>query len=125
IGETDDSELYLVMEYLVGTPLSTELARGPLPLARGVDIMEQMGAALSRAHDLGVVHRDLKSYNILPTTRGGRKDFVKILDFGLAALAHDPRLAPKGAVFGTPEYMSPEQARGEQAGRPADLSPLG
>ncbi len=125
IGETDDGELYLVMEYLVGTPLSAELARGPLPLARGVDIMEQMGAALSRAHDLGVVHRDLKSDNILLTTRGGRKDFVKILDFGLAALAHDPRLAPKGAVFGTPEYMSPEQARGEQAGPHSDLYALG
>src|SRR6185436_5627362 len=125
IGETDDSELYLVMEYLIGTPLSTELARGPLPLSRGVDILEQMGAALSRAHDLGVVHRDLKSDNILLTARGGRKDFVKILDFGLAALAHDPRLAPKGAVFGTPEYMSPEQARGEQAGPQSDLYALG
>jgi eukaryotic-like serine/threonine-protein kinase len=125
IGETDDGELYLVMEYLVGTPLSTELARGPLPLARGVDILEQMGAALTRAHDLGVVHRDLKSDNILLTQRGGRKDFVKILDFGLAALAHDPRLAPKGAVFGTPEYMSPEQARGEQAGPHSDLYALG
>src|SRR6187549_1720748 len=125
IGETDDSELYLVMEYLVGTPLSSELARGPLPLNRGVDILEQMGAALSRAHDLGVVHRDLKSDNILLTQRGGRKDFVKILDFGLAALAHDPRLAPKGAVFGTPEYMSPEQARGEQAGPHSDLYALG
>jgi serine/threonine-protein kinase len=125
IGETDDSELYLVMEYLVGTPLSAELARGPLPLSRAVDILEQMGAALSRAHDLGVVHRDLKSDNILLTARGGRKDFVKILDFGLAALAHDPRLAPKGAVFGTPEYMSPEQARGEQAGPQSDLYALG
>jgi serine/threonine-protein kinase len=125
IGETDDGELYLVMEYLVGTPLSTELARGPLPIHRGVDILEQMGAALSRAHDLGVVHRDLKSDNILLTQRGGRKDFVKILDFGLAALAHDPRLAPKGAVFGTPEYMSPEQARGEQAGPHSDLYALG
>jgi hypothetical protein len=125
IGETDDGELYLVMEYLVGTPLSTELARGPIPLARAVDVLEQMGAALSRAHDLGVVHRDLKSDNILLTARGGRKDFVKILDFGLAALAHDPRLAPKGAVFGTPEYMSPEQARGEQAGPQSDLYALG
>jgi eukaryotic-like serine/threonine-protein kinase len=125
IGETDDGELYLVMEYLVGTPLSSELARGPLALTRGVDILEQMGAALSRAHDLGVVHRDLKSDNILLTARGGRKDFVKILDFGLAALAHDPRLAPKGAVFGTPEYMSPEQARGEQAGPQSDLYALG
>jgi serine/threonine-protein kinase len=125
IGETDDGELYLVMEYLIGTALSTELARGPLPISRSVDILEQMGAALARAHDLGVVHRDLKSDNILLTSRGGRKDFVKILDFGLAGLAHDPRLAPKGAVFGTPEYMSPEQARGEQAGPQSDLYALG
>ncbi|MEO8906200.1 MAG: protein kinase [Polyangiaceae bacterium] len=125
IGETDEGELYLVMEYLVGVALSAELAHGPMPLNRGVDILEQMGAALSRAHDLGVVHRDLKSDNILLTHRGGRKDFVKILDFGLAALAHDPRLAPKGAVFGTPEYMSPEQARGEQAGPHSDLYALG
>jgi len=125
IGETEDSELYLVMEYLVGTPLSAELARGPMPIARAVDILEQMCAALARAHDLGVVHRDLKSDNILLTQRGGRKDFVKILDFGLAAIARDPRLAPKGAVFGTPEYMSPEQARGEEATPQADLYALG
>src|SRR6188768_999042 len=125
IGETDEGALYLVMEFLIGTPLSNELAKGPMPLHRAVDIIEQMTAALSRAHDLGVVHRDLKSDNILLTARGGRPDFVKILDFGLAALAHDPRLAPKGAVFGTPEYMSPEQARGEQAGPPSDLYALG
>src|ERR1700758_3790309 len=125
IGETEEGELYLVMEYLVGTSLSSELARGPMPLARGVDVLEQMCAALARAHDLGVVHRDLKSDNILLSTRGGRKDFVKILDFGLAHLAMDPRLAPKGAVFGTPEYMSPEQARGEEANAQSDLYALG
>jgi serine/threonine-protein kinase len=125
IGETEEGELYLVMEYLVGTSLSSELAKGPMTLARAVDILEQMCAALARAHDLGVVHRDLKSDNILLSTRGGRKDFVKILDFGLAHLAMDPRLAPKGAVFGTPEYMSPEQARGEEAGPPSDLYALG
>jgi serine/threonine-protein kinase len=125
IGETEDGELYLVMELIVGTALSTEVAKGPMPIARGVDILEQMCAALARAHDLGVVHRDLKSDNILLTVRGGRKDFVKILDFGLAALARDPRLAPKGAVFGTPEYMSPEQARGEDAGPQSDLYALG
>jgi serine/threonine-protein kinase len=125
IGETEDGELYLVMEYLVGTALATELSRGPMPLSRGVDILEQMCAALARAHDLGVVHRDLKSDNILLTVRGGRKDFVKILDFGLAGLARDPRLAPKGAVFGTPEYMSPEQARGEDAGPQSDLYAMG
>jgi len=125
IGETEEGELYLVMEYLVGVPLSAELAKGPMPIARAVDILEQMCAALARAHDLGVVHRDLKSDNITLTQRGGRKDFVKILDFGLAALARDPRLAPKGAVFGTPEYMSPEQARGEDAVAASDLYALG
>ncbi|MDP3273777.1 MAG: protein kinase [Deltaproteobacteria bacterium] len=125
IGETEEGELYLVMEFLVGSPLSTDISKGPFPIARAVDILEQMAAALGRAHDLGVVHRDLKSDNIHLTNRGGRKDFVKILDFGLAALARDPRLAPKGAVFGTPEYMAPEQARGEDAIPQSDLYALG
>ncbi len=125
VGETEDGELYLVMEYLVGESLSTEVCRGPMDIARAVDVLEQMCAALARAHDLGVVHRDLKSDNIMLLVRGGRKDFVKILDFGLAALTRDPRLAPKGAVFGTPEYMSPEQARGEDATASSDLYALG
>ncbi len=125
VGETEDGELYLVMEYLVGSSLSSEIAKGPMPLARATDVLEQMCAALARAHDLGVVHRDLKSDNIMLTAKGGRRDFVKILDFGLAALARDPRLAPKGAVFGTPEYMSPEQARGEDAMPVSDLYALG
>ena len=123
VGETEDGELYLVMEYLIGDSLSSQISQGPMPISRAVDILEQMTAALARAHDLGVVHRDLKSDNIMITARGGRKDFVKILDFGLAALTRDPRLAPKGAVFGTPEYMSPEQARGEDAS--SDLYALG
>ena len=125
VGETEEGELYLVMEYLIGDSLSSQISKGPMPIARAVDILEQMTAALARAHDLGVVHRDLKSDNIMITARGGRKDFVKILDFGLAALARDPRLAPKGAVFGTPEYMSPEQARGEDAASSSDLYALG
>jgi eukaryotic-like serine/threonine-protein kinase len=125
VGETEESELYLVMEYLTGSSLSHECAKGQMPLTRAVDILEQMCAALARAHDLGVIHRDLKSDNIMLTTKGGRRDFVKILDFGLAALARDPRLAPKGAVFGTPEYMSPEQARGEDATAQSDLYALG
>lgn len=125
VGETDQGELYLVMEYLMGTALSTAIAKGQMPITRAVDILEQMCAALARAHDLGVVHRDLKSDNIMLTVRGGRQDFVKILDFGLAALTRDPRLAPKGAVFGTPEYMSPEQARGEDAVASSDLYALG
>src|SRR5258708_10032694 len=113
------------MESPVGTPLSAEISRGPMPIQRGVDILEQMCAALARAHALGVIHRDLKSDNILLMNRGGRRDFVKILDFGLAHLAMDPRLAPKGAVFGTPEYMAPEQARGEEASAQSDLYALG
>ncbi len=125
VGETEEGELYLVMELLVGSALSAEIAKGPMPITRAVDIIEQMCAALSRAHDLGVIHRDLKSDNIMLTVRGGRRDFVKILDFGLAALARDPRLAPKGAVFGTPEYMSPEQARGDDATASSDLYALG
>ncbi len=125
VGETDEGELYLVMEYLVGTALSAECSAGPMAMARAVDILEQMCAALARAHDLGVIHRDLKSDNIMLTVRGGRKDFVKILDFGLAALARDARLAPKGAVFGTPEYMAPEQARGEDATASCDLYAMG
>jgi serine/threonine-protein kinase len=125
VGETEDGELYLVMEYLIGDSLSSQISQGPMPITRAVDILEQMTAALARAHDLGVVHRDLKSDNIMLTSRGGRKDFVKILDFGLAALTRDPRLAPKGAVFGTPEYMSPEQARGEDAVSASDLYSLG
>jgi len=125
VGETEEGELYLVMEYLVGTSLSAEIGKGPMPIPRAVDILEQMCAALARAHDLGVIHRDLKSDNIMLTVRGGRSDFVKILDFGLAHLTRDPRLAPKGAVFGTPEYMSPEQARGEDAIASSDLYALG
>jgi serine/threonine-protein kinase len=125
VGETEEGDLYLVMEYLLGSALSAEIAKGPMPITRAVDVLEQMCAALARAHDLGVVHRDLKSDNIMLTVRGGRQDFVKILDFGLAALARDPRLAPKGAVFGTPEYMAPEQARGEDAQATSDLYALG
>lgn len=125
VGETEEGELYLVMEYLVGTALSAECAKGQMPVERAVDVIEQMCAALARAHDLGVVHRDLKSDNIMLTVQGGRRDFVKILDFGLAALTRDARLAPKGAVFGTPEYMAPEQARGEDATASCDLYALG
>jgi serine/threonine-protein kinase len=125
VGETEEGELYLVMEYLVGTALSAECGKGPMPIERAVDVIEQMCAALARAHDLGVVHRDLKSDNIMLTVQGGRRDFVKILDFGLAALTRDARLAPKGAIFGTPEYMAPEQARGEDATALCDLYALG
>ncbi|MBN2529155.1 MAG: protein kinase [Deltaproteobacteria bacterium] len=124
-GETEDGLAYLVMELLVGDALSNLIARGPMPLDDTLDIMEQATAALARAHDLGVVHRDIKPDNIHLINRAGRKNFVKVIDFGLARLSQDGRLAAKGAVFGTPEYMSPEQARGEDATPLSDLYSLG
>jgi eukaryotic-like serine/threonine-protein kinase len=124
-GETEDGLAYLVMELLVGEGLSVHIARGPMDLAVSLDILEQATAALARAHDLGVVHRDLKPDNIYLISKEGRKNFVKVIDFGLARLARDGRLAAKGAVFGTPEYMSPEQARGEDATPCSDLYSIG
>jgi serine/threonine-protein kinase len=124
-GETEDGLAYLVMELLVGEGLSVHIARGPMDLGVSLDILEQTTAALARAHDLGVVHRDLKPDNIYLINKEGRKNFVKVIDFGLARLARDGRLAAKGAVFGTPEYMSPEQARGEDATPSSDLYSIG
>ncbi|MCP4601031.1 MAG: protein kinase [Proteobacteria bacterium] len=124
-GETEDGLAYLVMELLVGEALSNIIMRGPMDLAISTDVLEQVTAALARAHDLGVVHRDIKPDNIYLINRGGRRNFVKLLDFGLARLSRDGRLAAKGAVFGTPEYMSPEQARGDDATPVSDLYSLG
>ncbi len=124
-GETDDGLAFLVMEYLDGTQLNELIARGPIPAPRALDIIEQCTAALGRAHDLGVVHRDFKPDNVFLLDRGGRKDFVKILDFGLARMMQEAPLTAKGAVFGTPEYMSPEQTRGEDATPASDLYALG
>jgi hypothetical protein len=124
-GETEDGLAYLVMELLVGEGLSNVITRGPMDLAISADVLEQVTAALARAHDLGVVHRDLKPDNIYLINKGGRRNFVKLLDFGLARLSRDGRLAAKGAVFGTPEYMSPEQARGEDATPSSDLYSIG
>lgn len=124
-GETEDGLAYLVMELLVGEALSNVIMRGPMDIGVAADILEQVTAALARAHDLGVVHRDIKPDNIYLINRGGRRNFVKLLDFGLARLSRDGRLAAKGAVFGTPEYMSPEQARGEDATPLSDLYAIG
>ena len=88
VGETEDGELYLVMEYLDRhLALDGVRARGRCRSRAPSTCSSRCAPRSARAHDLGVVHRDLKSDNIMLTTRGGRKDFVKILDFGLAALA--------------------------------------
>jgi serine/threonine-protein kinase len=124
-GETEDGLAYLVMELLDGIPLSNVIVRGPMELRVAVDVLEQACAALARAHDLGVIHRDLKPDNIYLLEKAGRRNYVKLLDFGLARVVREGRLAEEGAVFGTPEYISPEQARGEDAESTSDLYALG
>ncbi|MBO6937262.1 MAG: protein kinase [Deltaproteobacteria bacterium] len=123
-GETDDGLVYLVMEFLDGTPLNVAIARGAMPLERTMRIALQIAQAMARAHELHVVHRDLKPDNIY-LLKGYQGDFVKILDFGLAHMRGELRVTATGAVFGTPEYISPEQARGAPIGPGADLYSLG
>ena len=112
-GEDQNGIVFLVMEYLNGRTLKQLLREeGPLPLARVVDIMRQVGAALQAAHDQGVVHRDLKSDNIMLLDTLG--DHAKVLDFGIAKINEgdgdfDPGLTAPNLVIGTPQYMSPEQ----------------
>lgn len=123
-GETADGLVYLVMEYLDGEPLSALIERGPLAVWRAVDIAMQITSALARAHELEVVHRDIKPENVY-LLRATGSDFVKLLDFGLAKMQDAVRLTATGSVFGTPEYMAPEQARGIPLNGKADLYALG
>ncbi len=113
-----DNVPYIVMEYVEGVTLgrmiSDLLRRGgeySFPLLRAVDILAQVADALAAAHAQGVIHRDLKPANVALTTKRGRSDLVKVLDFGLAKLTQSGTLnsVDSRAVFGTPEYMSPEQ----------------
>ena len=120
-GTTPDGMTYQVMEYIEGLTLSELLKeKETLDLPRALNIVAQIGRALDAAHDKGIIHRDLKPDNVFLVDREGRPDFVKIVDFGIAKVApadgkaNEPRLTRVGSVFGTPEYMAPEQA----AGRP-------
>ncbi len=126
LEETD--QLYIVMEFLDGTDLAHYVRKnGPVEVGRAARIMIQALGALEEAHSVGVVHRDLKPENILLTTQGGIADFPKVLDFGLAKVRETrPRpgsmiLTQEGMVFGTPEFMSPEQARGEVLDARSDI----
>jgi serine/threonine-protein kinase len=113
---------YFVMELLDGVPLSQLLkCGGPPPFARALRIVKQVAAALAAAHAVGVVHRDLKPDNIHITSY----DVVKVLDFGVAKVAGAGRLTRTGMVYGTPHYMSPEQASGDNVDHRADLYALG
>lgn len=127
-GRTEDGQPYLVMELLRGKDLGrVAYEQGPLPIRRIVTVLSQVMLALEEAHELGIVHRDLKPENIIlePTRRGG--DFVKVVDFGLAKLKEGPSTSVTlpGIVCGTPDYMAPEQGRGDDIDGRSDLYAVG
>lgn len=131
-GEMERGGFFLVMEYLEGQTLAELLEQeGRLPPDRALRIIDQILAALAQAHKLGVVHRDLKPENVMLIERDATTDFVKIMDFGIARVQmdgdeEDARLTQAGRIYGTPMYMSPEQASGATDIDPrADLYSLG
>jgi serine/threonine protein kinase len=133
-GTTPDGMTYSVMEYVDGETLGNTLRHSsPFSQTRAIKVTVQIARALGAAHDKGIVHRDLKPENVFLIDRDGRTDFVKIVDFGIAKVApvqgsnpNEPRLTRAGSVFGTPEYMAPEQAagKGDTDGR-VDIYALG
>lgn len=129
-GETDDGLLYIAMEYLEGTSLHGLLEfEGVLSARRAVRIARQMGRSLREAHQKGIVHRDLKPDNVFLISLGEERDFVKVLDFGVAKLREADgkggTVTKTGTIFGTPRYMSPEQARGKTVDVRSDLYAIG
>jgi serine/threonine-protein kinase len=127
-GESDGS-LYLAMELIEGRSLDDVLIDdAPLPASRVADIGRQIASALVAAHERNFVHRDLKPENIMLTVQDGVSDFVKVLDFGLAALIDDSkgaRLTAQGLRVGTPLFMAPEYIEGTQSDHRGDLYALG
>jgi serine/threonine protein kinase len=133
-GEEPDGLLYIAMEYLEGRTLFKVLREeAPLAPARIVDLSRQILAALAAAHDIGIVHRDLKPENVIILSGkdddGGATEHVKVCDFGIAKLQTegdaDEKLTLEGSIVGTPEYLSPEQARGGQLDARSDLYSMG
>jgi serine/threonine-protein kinase len=125
-GTLPGGQPYFVMELLPGHSLSSVIsAEGPLPVDRGVRLMAQIVDALAAAHRAGVVHRDLKPDNIVICQTGRGGETAKVLDFGLAQVAGQSRLTRGGLTFGTPQYMSPEQASGGPVDERTDIYALG
>lgn len=129
-GRLADGSLYLVLELVPGHSLRELInAEGQLPVARALLICAQIADALDAAHRMGVVHRDLKPSNVMLLGRDDQREFVKVLDFGMAreqgTTVQGEGLTRTGRIFGTPEYMAPEQARGEKVDERADLYALG
>ncbi len=131
VAETDAGLPYIVMEYLDGTDLDTLCkAEAPLPVDRGVYLASQIAGALAEAHANNVIHRDLKPANIFVLAKERSPDLVKVLDFGIAKIlerggSDESRITKSGAIFGTPYYLSPEQATGAELDARADLYSLG
>ncbi len=128
-GQHEDGALYLITEYVDGEGLSELVKReGPLEEALAIDLGRQLCDVLSAAHRQGIIHRDLKPDNIM-VIPGGRQNYaLKVLDFGIAKIADDEGQGPRtetGSVFGTPEFMSPEQARGKEVDQRSDIYALG
>ena len=119
--EEVDGQSFIVMAWLEGETLQRKLARGPLPIATAVDLAIQIANGLDAAHRLGIIHRDIKSGNVLVNADG----HASILDFGLALRDGATRITVEGHTAGTPAYMSPEQVRGQTVDRRSDLWSLG
>jgi hypothetical protein len=126
-GRTEDGILYLAMEHLTGRDLSLVMhEEGPLPFKRVCNILIAVLDALGEAHQLGIVHRDLKPENIILTRTRSGSDLVKVVDFGLATIVGgETSITRPGLVCGTPDYMSPEQGRGDPVDGRGDLYSLG
>jgi eukaryotic-like serine/threonine-protein kinase len=118
----DRGGTFIVME-LINAPTLADLVRsdGPLPVERVAEIGAQVASALEAAHQAGIVHRDVKPGNVMVPGNGT----AKLADFGIASLQGDPQLTSTGLVIGSPAYMAPEQAKGEESGPPADFWALG
>lgn len=129
-GANPEGILYIVMEFLQGKSLADLLEKqGPMEPERVKRIMEQICGSLAEAHQRGIVHRDLKPDNVVLVERGGKKDFVKVLDFGIAKRSkeedkNEQKLTQQGMVLGTPPYMSPEQFTGKPIDSRSDIYSL-
>jgi serine/threonine protein kinase len=131
VGTSASGRAFIVMELLEGEPLTDTIQRdSPLPWSRAKPIALQICRALHAAHEAGVVHRDIKPDNCFRSRRGANHDFIRVLDFGIAKIFGDERrpaeaITKTGTIFGTPEYMSPEQARGDTVDHRTDIYSLG
>jgi serine/threonine-protein kinase len=129
--ELGEGSLFIVMEYLEGRNLNRAVKReGPLSVEQATTILIQVCGALQEAHNMGIVHRDLKPENIFLCRQGELLDYPKVLDFGLAKVTERQmrpgsiQLTQEGMVFGTPEFMSPEQAQGKTIDLRSDIYSL-